>query len=73
MTCFTSMEVYIVRIDRLKLKLIMTKADVTQMQLAEKTGISRASINAVCQGKSCRQETADKIAKALKVKVEELI
>ena len=61
------------QIDRLKLKLVMTEADMTQKQLADKTGISRSSINAICRGRLCRQETATKIAKALEVKVEELV
>lgn len=45
----------------------------TLVQLAEKSGVSRATLSAVKNGKSCSYDTAVKIAKALGVDVNEII
>lgn len=45
----------------------------TLVQLAEKSGVSRATLSAVKNGKSCSYDTAVKIAKALEVDVNEII
>ena len=45
----------------------------TALQLAEKSGVSRVTISGVKCGKSCSKSTAEKIAKALNVPVENLI
>lgn len=45
----------------------------TTLQLAEKSGVSRVTISGVRCGKSCSKDTAEKIAKALNVPVENLI
>ena len=45
----------------------------TLVQLAEKSGVSRAALSAVKNGKSCSYDTAVKIAKALEVDVNEII
>jgi len=60
------------RIDRLKLSLALKERDMTQTELARRAEVSRTAVNQICCGRSCRQETAAKIAKALEVKVEEL-
>ena len=60
------------RIDRLKIRSLMTAREITQKDLSARSGISRTSINSVCCGRSCRTETAQRIAHALGVKVEEL-
>lgn len=61
------------RINRIKLITELEKRDMTQKRLAELSGVSRATINCIKGGKSCSDEVGQKIAKALGVKVEELI
>ena len=62
-----------VRIDRVKLSAMMVKADVTAIKLAEKTGLSRGTISNIKQGRSCSEETGQKIADGLGVKLESLL
>lgn len=61
------------RIDRKKLVLTMMDKNQNVLQLAEKSGVSRVTISGVKCGKSCSKTTAEKIAKALNVPVENLI
>lgn len=61
------------RIDRLKLIAEMARADLNGKQLGELAGISRVTVSSVKGGKSCNEETASKIARALGVDVEELL
>lgn len=61
------------RINRVKLVMELKKRDMTQKRLAELSGISRATINNVCAGKSCSSEVGQNIAEALGVAVEELV
>lgn len=61
------------RIDRIKLVMEMARQDMTQVQLAELTGASRATISGVQNGRSCSSKTAVKIADALKVPLETLL
>lgn len=61
------------RIDRIKLITEMARQDITQLQLAELTGASRATISGVQNGRSCSSRTAVKIADALKVPLETLL
>lgn len=49
------------------------RQDMTQKQLAEKAGISRATVNGIKSGRSCSDEVGKKIAKALGVDVTEII
>ena len=49
------------------------KQGVTQKQLASMTGISRATINGICKGRSCSSTTAQKIAAALNILIDELL
>lgn len=62
-----------VRIDRVKLGIEMLKKEMTQAELAELTGVSRATICYIRNGKSCSKEVADKIAEVLKVKLENIM
>lgn len=60
------------RIDRIKLIVLMAECDMTLGRLAE---LSRLSISTICQvkaGKSCTPKTGNAIAKALGVPVDEL-
>ncbi len=61
------------RIDRIKLVTELIKQEMTQKQLAEKAGVSRVTVNGIKSGRSCSDETAGKIAKALGVDVTEII
>lgn len=61
------------RIDRIKLVAALTRRDMTQAKLAERTGVSRATINYIKNGKSCTDEVGRKIAVGLGIPIEELI
>lgn len=53
------------RIDRVKLAAAMARADLNGNRLAELAGVSRGTVTAVKTGKSCSQETANKLAAIL--------
>lgn len=61
------------RIDRVKLVSELTRQDMTQKELAEKAGISRATVNYIKSGKSCTDEIGKRIAAALDVPIEKLL
>ncbi|MBS6677787.1 MAG: helix-turn-helix transcriptional regulator [Clostridiales bacterium] len=61
------------RIDRIKLTTELVRRDMTQKKLAELAGISRATVNYIKAGKSCSEEIGQKIAKALKIDVTEIL
>lgn len=61
------------RLDRIKLKTALLQSGMKQYELAEKIGLTRNTINAVCGGKSCAEDTAKKIAAGLGVKLSELV
>ena len=61
------------RIDRIKLATEMMKQDMSQKKLSELSGVSRMTINSVRGGKSCSEETGNKIAAALNVPIEKLL
>lgn len=65
-------EAYEILINRYKLKIELMKRDMTQNQLAEMCGLSRATINGVSCGRFCSVKTAYKIAQALGMKLEDL-
>ncbi|MEH2938825.1 helix-turn-helix transcriptional regulator [Lawsonibacter sp. JLR.KK007] len=53
------------RIDRVKFAAALARADLNVKQLAECSGVSRVTVTAVKNGKSCSQATADKLARVL--------
>lgn len=61
------------RINRIKLVAELMRQDMTQARLAERAGISRATVNYIKSGKSCSDEVGRKIAEALKVPLETLL
>lgn len=61
------------RIDRIKLITEMARQDLTQLRLAELSGISRATISGIQNGRSCSGQTAVKIADALHVSLDDLL
>lgn len=61
------------RIDRIKLTTELARADISIIELAKRSGVSRGTIAAVRGGKSCSQETAKKIAAGLGVSMDTLL
>lgn len=61
------------RIDRIKLVSELKRRDMTQKRISELSGVSKATINYICAGKSCTDEVGQKIAEALGVDVTEII
>ena len=62
----------IMRLDRVKLILLIAEKDLTLTKLSELSGVSRQTLSCVKQGKRCALETANKIARALNVDVREI-
>lgn len=61
------------RLDRIKVSLLMAKQLISQASLADKAGVSRQTMSAVMNGRNCRPELLGRIAKALEVEPEEII
>lgn len=61
------------RLNSTRVRLIMAKQEINQTSLAVKAGISRQTLSAVMNGRSCRPELLGKISKALGVEPEEII
>lgn len=61
------------RIDRVKLTTALASKGLKVYELAEISGLSRGTITAVKNGKSCSTETAEKLAKGLGTNVEWLL
>lgn len=61
------------RIDRIKLTVELAKRNITQKKIAELAGVSRPTVNAIKNGKSCTNEVGEKIAKALNIPISELL
>lgn len=61
------------KINEIKVLLLMADFSINQKQLAEIAGISRQTLSAVMNGRNCRPELLGKLAKALEVKPEEII
>lgn len=61
------------RIDRVKLITEMARQNVKVKDLATKAGVSRMTITAIRGGKSCNQNTALHVARALGVDVAEIM
>ena len=54
-----------VRIDRVSFAAAMARLDINCKKLVELSGVSRVTVTAVKNGKSCSRETADKLAQVL--------
>ncbi len=61
------------RLDRKKIQLLMASLGINQKTLALKAEISRQTISAVMNGRSCRPEVLGRIAKALNTKPEDIL
>ena len=60
------------RIDRVKLAMALAQRDLNCKQLCERINVSRTTVSAIKAGKSCRKDTAEKLAAGLGVSVEDL-
>ncbi len=60
------------KISAVKIRGEMFKKGITQIELGQISGLGRSTISAVCTGKSCRDDTAHRIADALGVRLEEI-
>lgn len=62
------------KLDSIKIKLIMAENELTHADLAEKLGVDRTWVSHLISGKrACRPVTAGRIAKALGVPVSEIV
>lgn len=61
------------RIDRIKLVTEMARSEIKLYELAEKSGLTRATVTAIKGGKSCKEETAARLAAALGVPLADLL
>lgn len=62
-----------IRIDEQHLSVAMAKAGMNCTQLADCSGVSRATISNINSGKRCMPNVVSKIARALDVEVEYLV
>ena len=61
------------RLNVVKLAAVMKELDLRQKDLVHRTGISRNTVSAICNRKSCSKDTAAKIAEALGIPLGDLI
>ena len=61
------------RIDSIKLQILMGQRDLSFSMLATASNVSRQTISCIKAGKTCSPVVACKLAKALSVQVEELL
>ncbi|MCL2463116.1 MAG: helix-turn-helix domain-containing protein [Defluviitaleaceae bacterium] len=61
------------KINPQKLSLALADTGQTLKELAEASGVSRATVSYINCGKSCRPDVAGKLARALNVPLERLI
>lgn len=62
-----------VSIDKMKFKILLIKKEITQVEVAGISGISRTTINSIASGKTCSLETGQKIADALKIDLKDIL
>lgn len=61
------------KIDKLKLVIIMTKQNITVVELADKIDIARETVSAAKNGHRCSFRTVSKIAGGLGVSVNDIL
>lgn len=61
------------RLDRKKIVLLMMDANINTKELAKRANVSRATVSAIKNGRSCSEDTAIKIATALKVDIRKIL
>jgi len=60
------------QLSTIKIRSLLYQKGMTQNQLAAISGLTRATISAVCNGKSCSYMSALRIAAALEVELEDI-
>lgn len=61
------------KINALKVQILMGEKGLTIKRLAELSGVSRQTISCIISGKGCTPQVAYKIATALEQKLEEIV
>lgn len=61
------------KIDSIKIKLMMAEQELRQIELAEKVGMSRQNLSTILTRGTCSAVNAGRIAKALGVDVREIV
>lgn len=61
------------RIDRVKLTAELARKCWTIKKLSEESGVSRTTISYIKGGKSCSEESANKISQALQIDISKLL
>lgn len=61
------------RLDRIKMITLLMEKDWNINKLSEQSGVSRVTISYIKNGKNCSDEVGIKIAKALNVRVQDLL
>lgn len=61
------------RLNRVKVKTLLAQKDMRQKDIIEISGLTRSTISAVFNGKSCAKETAEKIADSFGVNLEQIL
>ncbi len=61
------------QLDKVKIVMIAKQKGLKQLELSQMASLSRGTLSAVYNGKSCSKDTASKIANALGVQVEDLV
>lgn len=61
------------KIDSIKIKLLMAEQELKQSELAEKVGMSRQNLSTILTRGTCSTVNAGRIAKALGVDVREIV
>ncbi len=61
------------RIDRERLAAALAGSGLKVYELAERSGLSRGTVTAIKNGKSCSKDTAQRLAQGLGVSLEQLL
>lgn len=61
------------RIDRVKFAAALAMADISSIELARRSGLSRVTISSVKMGRSCSKTTVQKIASGLGVEIASIL
>ena len=61
------------RLDRIKIRMLLMQKDMRQNDLVELSGVGRNTISAVLNGKGCTSETAQRIAAGLRVELNDIL
>ncbi len=60
------------KLDDVKIRSLIYTKHTTQTALSDRAGVTRMTLNSICNGKSCNEATARKIADALDVQIDDI-